>query len=276
MWQLKSWVDPTKLSGFYISFNPNAIDYLYTNQDLINWDSLSQNEEAIWFLLENPNKINWHQLSLNPAAIHILAHNMSQINWSNLSKNPKAINILLHYHKHIHNYCNKYNFNQNPHPKAIQYFLDNPDEIMWEAMSDNLASKPIFEKYGYQRADWLALSKNPDVIDVLLQNIGLIYWPYFSINTSPKAIEYLKCNPDKIDWVFLSMNPAAEELILENLDKIDWTTLSKNPIIFEFNIYKSETVKSTQIYKEELIALAMHPDRIKKYLDAGYSLYDII
>jgi len=276
MWQLKSWVDPTKLSGFYISFNPNAIDYLYTNQDLINWDSLSQNEEAIWFLLENPNKINWHQLSLNPAAIHILAQNMSQINWSNLSKNPKAINILLHYDKHIHNYCNKYNFNQNPHPKAIQYFLDNPDEIIWEAMSYNLACKPIFEKYGYHHAYWLALSKNPDLIDVLLQNIGLIYWPYFSINTSPKAIEYLKCNPDKIDWVFLSMNPAAEELILENIDKVDWTTLSKNPIIFEFNIYKSETVKSTQIYKEELIAMAMHPDRINKYIRAGYSLYDII
>jgi len=276
MWELKSWVDPSKLSRFYLSYNPNSIDYLYQRPHLIDWDSLSYNENAISLLLENKDQINWHNLSFNKGALSILSKDMSRINWGNFSKNPAAIDMILHYDKHKYVYRNKYNFNQNPHPKAIQYFLDNPDEIMWDSMSDNMGAFKIFKMYGYSKVDWLAISKNPDVIDVLLKYMGYVYLPYFNMNTHPKAIEYLKNNPDKIDWTFLSMNPAAEEIIVKNLDKVNWTTLSKNPIIFKFNVYKCSTVKKCQIYKEELMATTLHPDRIKKYIDAGYCLYDII
>ena len=274
MWELKSWFDESKLSSFYLSYNPNAVDYLSKYKYFIDWQALSQNENAIHLLLQNPDKIDWHNLSLNPSASYVLAKNMSYINWSNISKNPGSIDLLLNFDKAP--YRNKYNFNQNPHPKAIQYFLDNPDEIVWESISNNENAIKIFEKYGYSKVDWFALSKNPRAIDILLSNTQYIYWPLFSINPHPKAVEYLKCNPHLIDWTFLSMNPSAEELILENLDNINWDTLCRNPIIFEFNMYKCATVKRTQIYKEELLATVFHPDRIKKYLDAGYTLYDIM
>jgi hypothetical protein len=196
--------------------------------------------------------------------------------------NPSIIDMLLHYDEDTYKYITKtelyhmYTFNKNPHKRAIQYFLDNPDKIIWESMSDNKNVIKMCERFGYSKLNWIAISKNPDFINVLLKYPEHIYWPLFSLNTSPKAIKYLREHTDLIDWVFLSMNPAAEDLILENLDKINWATLSKNPIIFKFNNYKCSTVQRTQIYKEELLAVAMHPDRIKKYLDAGYSLYDII
>jgi len=271
MWELKSWVDASKLESFYLSYNPNAIDYLTLNEVLIDWIALSQNENAIELLLTNPDKIHWYELSSNPSAGYILTRNMYQISWQNISKNPATIDMLLHYN----NKCNIYNFNQNPHPKAIQYLIDNPDKIIWESMSNNENSIKVFEKYGYSKADWLALSKNPDFIDVLLQNKHRIYWPFFSINPHPKAIDYLTRNPHLIDWTFLSMNPSAEELLLENIDKVVWTTLSRNPAIFTFNFYKCATVKRTQLYKEELFQVVYHPDRIKKYISQGYSLYEI-
>ena len=278
MWELTEWVTPYLLSGFYLSQNPLAIDYLMDHPNLIYWDVLSHNEEATQLLIENPNKINWHNLSLNTnkMAIQMLTKNMSQINWLNFSKNPSAIEILLHYEKHLHNFCNKFAFNQNPHPLAIDYFLENEKEIIWEAMSDNIGAKRIFDKFGFSKVDWLVLSKNPEVIDFLLSNTQFIYWPYFNMNPHPKAIKYLQKHQHLIDWTFIAMNPYAEEIIMKNLDKVCWNTLSKNPIIFKFNMYKCAQVKRTQLYKEELFSVALHPDRIKQYLDAGYNLYDVI
>ena len=278
MWELKEWVNPYLLSGFFLSHNPLAIDYLMDNPNLIYWDVLSHNEEATHLLIQNPDNINWTTLSLNTnkMAIHLLAKNMSQINWLNFSKNPAGIEILLHYETHLHHYANMYAFNQNPHPKAIDYFLENEKEIIWDAMSDNIGAKRIFDKFGISKVDWLVLSKNPNMIDTLLNNKRFIYWPYFSMNPHPMAIKYLEEHPHLIDWSFISMNPSAEDIIMKNLDRVCWNTLSKNPIIFKFNMYKCDQVKRTQLYKEELLSVALHPDRIKKYLDAGYKLNDVI
>lgn len=280
MWELKSWVDPSKLCGFYLSDNKNAIDYLTINPYLIDWKNISKNESAIDLILQNKDKIDWHYLSLNKSAGYILAKNMFCISWQNAVMNSSLIDMILHYDKHKYNYKSElyymYNFNKNPHKRAIQYFLDNPEKIIWDSMSENTSVIQICEQFGYSKLNWTSISKNPDFIHILLKYPEHIYWPLFSLNTSSVAIKYLRKHKHLIDWVFLSMNPAAEELILENLDKVCWATLSKNPIIFEFNTYKCSTVQRTQIYKEELIAVAMHPDRIKKYLDAGYSLYDII
>jgi hypothetical protein len=41
-----------------------------------------------------------------------------------------------------------------------------------------------------------------------------------SINPNPGAIQFLKSNPQYINWNFISTNPAATDLIYTNLDKI--------------------------------------------------------
>jgi hypothetical protein len=211
---------------------------------------------------------------------YLLSKNMYEINWLSLSKNPAAIDILLHYNTSLHNYGNLYCFNQNPHPRAIDYLIQNQDKIIWDAVSLNIGARKLFDIFGYSKVDWLVLSGNPCVIDILLKNTDKVYWPYFNMNPHPKAVEYLKEHYELIDWTFISMNPYAEEIIVKNLDKINWKTLSKNPCIFQFNMYKCATVQRTQVYKEELIAIALHPDRIDQYIRKGYlqkgqSLYDI-
>jgi len=75
----------------------------------------------------------------------------------------------------------------------------------------------------------------------------------------------LEKNQHKIDPVGLSENPNAIHLLKKNLDKIDWDYLSENPSIFELD-YKGLKERCA-IYKEELIAAAMHPSRFKKVLD---------
>jgi len=211
---------------------------------------------------------------------YLLSKNMYQINWLSLSKNPAAIDMILHYNISLHNHGNLYCFNQNPHPKAIDYLIQHPEYIIWDAVSLNIGARKLFDIFGYSKVDWLVLSGNPCVVDILLEKIDKIYWPYFNMNPNPKAVEYLKEHPDLIDWTFISMNPYAEEIIKQNLDKVNWKTLSKNPCIFQFNMYKCATVQRTQIYKEELIAMVLHPDRIKHYFkdycNNDYCLSDII
>jgi hypothetical protein len=43
----------------------------------------------------------------------------------------------------------------------------------------------------------------------------------------------IKANPTKIDWILLSGNPAAIELLKANSTKINWLFLSVNPSIFD-------------------------------------------
>jgi hypothetical protein len=51
----------------------------------------------------------------------------------------------------------------------------------------------------------------------------------------------------------------------KNQDKIDWYWLSMNPSIFTLDYDKLK--KRMNIYKEELIMLAMHPLRFESYLN---------
>jgi len=52
-------------------------------------------------------------------------------------------------------------------------------------------------------------------------------WMWLSLN--PNAIHLLEQNPDKIDWIHLSENPNAIHILEQNPDKIHWISLSENP-----------------------------------------------
>ena len=78
---------------------------------------------------------------------------------------------------------------------------------------------------------------------------------------------------DKINLDNLSYNPNAFSILKKNLDKINWRNLSGNPSIFELNYdYLKERCN---LYKEELIQKALHPSRIQKYLDMGFSIDEL-
>jgi len=64
-------------------------------------------------------------------------------------------------------------------------------------------------------------------------------WFHLSKNTAPEAIDMLEAYPEKINWSILSENKSAIHLIVAELEtnpntnKIDWDWLSVNPAIFK-------------------------------------------
>ena len=77
----------------------------------------------------------------------------------------------------------------------------------------------------YTLLDWIPLDK--------------LDWEWLSRN--PAAIHLLEKHLDKIEWNYLSINPAAIQILKANPDRINWDYLSSNPSIFRLN--------NDQIYK---------------------------
>ena len=67
----------------------------------------------------------------------------------------------------------------------------------------------------------------------LLEWIDINKLNWLELSKNENAIELLKANPDKINWLKLSLNPNAIDLIREELlkggEKINWNALSTNP-----------------------------------------------
>jgi hypothetical protein len=275
MWELKSWVNPNHLYTGKLYFNPNAVDYLDSTQPKLDYRllSLCNNDDAVYII---PKKeINWINLSSNTSsmAIHLLKQNMKNIYWFSILSNSNAIDIIL---EKLDEYEKKNNIDllsSNPHPKALEWLANHPNRICWYYLSANPAAMDLLLKYP-EKIRWDGLSQNPSAIDMVLKNPDKIYWSNLCRNPHPKAIDYLKTNSHLINWVMLSTNPCAEELFLLYPNNFYYNQLSENPCIFTYNYKKCRTVQRTTLLKEELMATVMHPDRISKYLQSGYSLSD--
>ncbi len=63
----------------------------------------------------------------------------------------------------------------------------------------------------------------------LLDWININDLNFISLSSNPYAIDILTENQDKINWDLLSSNYNAIDLLKENQDKIDWYWLSSNP-----------------------------------------------
>ena len=157
------------------------------------------------------------------------------------------------------------------------------DKWSYLSMNINPIAIDLLEK-NQEKINWYWLSENPNAIHILEQNPDKIDWHSLSMN--PNAIPILEKNPDKIVWYWLSMNPNAihmleqtlsshsstsefnrtttppfgGSIVLQNQDKIDWDSIYKNPAIFGID-YKEMEMRMN-IIKEELISVALHPDRI--------------
>ena len=84
--------------------------------------------------------------------------------------------------------------------------------------------------------------------------------------------EALEQNLDKIDWWWLSRNPAAIHLLEKNPDKISWLWLSENPAIFTYN-YKKIAEHRWPINKE-IIQNRFHPKNMKYFSGWGIEEFD--
>ena len=95
------------------------------------------------------------------------------------------------------------------------------------------------------------MSANPEAIQLLKANRDKINW--VKLGTNPKAIklleEELKVKPENIYWYSLSRNPEAGELLKHNSDKIVWSIFSENPKAGEL---LKENPKDGELLKERI------------------------
>jgi len=272
--ELLDWIPSNYLSHILIQFNPNAIDHIEKHHIPKHWYLLSKNPGALPYVyrdnemikhdywLSNPNpaivpfieKCGYGQLSLavddlisNPNTLHLVNHRLVSTRLKHLAINTSPLAIEL-----------------------LEYYIDQLNDYEWSLVSSNPSALSLIKKHP-DRINWFYLSSNPSAIHLLLQKPHLIVWGQFSKNTHPLAIEHIKKNLNRVLWSNLSRNPAAIDILKENKDRIDWYMISANPAIFEYN-YPRMAKEKNDIIHEELMAMALHPDRVEKWLQQGYKL----
>ena len=93
-----------------------------------------------------------------------------------------------------------------------------------------------------------------------------INWIHLSEN--PKAIQLLEKNPNKIKWTNLSLNPNAIPLLEKNPEQIDWWYLSSNPAIFTYD-YQAMSERCG-IFKRDLMKNRFHPRHLDQFENWGF------
>ena len=225
-----------------LSNNPAAIDLLKMNLDMIDWYYLSSNPAAIELIQKYPHRVSWGELSrnTNPDAIKMLRKNPANISWRYLSENkcPDAIQLLRENPDKI----DWQSLSCNSAPEAIKLLKENPEKIYWINIMLNPAASEIINEYILSRnikkypglMSWSAISKNPATISILEAYPHQIRWYELSLN--PGACKLLKANLNLVMWDKLSENPGATEIIRDNLNKVEWRALSKN----HYNYYSEK------------------------------------
>ena len=96
---------------------------------------------------------------------------------------------------------------------------------------------------------------------------------WIELSRNPNAIDLLEDNVDKIDWSMLSYNPNASRLIQRYYTRVYLSGLLDNPCIFEIDY---EALKRRiEPFLEELMMKCFHPNRLCYYLDTyGYDIGD--
>ena len=294
MYKLKDWVDTSKLPWEKLVLNQNAIPMIEQNLDKLDrecWRGLSKNPYAIHILEKNLAKVFWAELSMNPNAIYILEKYPHKAHLPSLLKNRNAIHMI---EKNldmimdkIDNACissiTSISFLDSVHIRIIENHVDKLDSYCWARLSMNPNAIYILEKYSH-KLDNISLMgvcaiPNPCIIPMLEKNIdklSLSCWLYLSEN--PCAIPILEKNLDKVNWHSLSRNPNAPHILEKYRDKIVWKNINLDVLAMNHpfcEIDYDAIRERCSLYKEELMQVALHPSRIKKYLDQGIQIGEI-
>ena len=269
----------------HLSANPNAYTMLSENQHDIDWIYFSKNTHPIAIIslqttikkkLDKYN-ISWIHLSRNPEAVELLKLKPKKIYWLSLSQNPspEAIDLLEKNPENIHwpSLCEN--------PSAMRLIKANPDKIIWKRLCENPASEAVeMILANPDKIDWeaLSLNSNTKVVELLILNPEKINWFNFCYNSNPLAFELFELNIKNISWFALSFNTNPR--VLELFDKYEYVYMAdvksgktnisyllEQPYIFEYDYERMK--QHMDILREDLIKEAIHPRRVKSWIDNG-------
>jgi hypothetical protein len=263
--------------------NPDYIDWeglsANTNSKAIPLIKKKIKEENMLYKLsptkyaELQNKVYWRALSANPKAIPFIIKKikdgirLDDIDWNALSENPA---IFFPFKKNV-----------NAKSKMIASILSKarsktgianlPDDIHDKIVGDlvTISINKLRDGIPVEKLNWSGLCQNPNAIDLIRDRMDFeknlskeeydrlpykINWSALCMNSDPGAIELLSLpeNYDNIDWLLLSSNPNAIQLLEERVKyqlglngqqlndlsihkRINWQKLSSNPAIFVLN-----------------------------------------
>lgn len=305
--KLRDWIPQEEMDFTHLSQNENAIDLLEANMDKINWFSLALNAGAAHLLEANIQMFDvdcavyfWKRLSINPSAIRLLEQNLKHVNWSRLSKNPAAVHLLHKYPQKI----DMVTVWANPNVRDILRVLPEPfDKLLDRALLHDTKSRS-----NENETTWGCLASNPspEIMAVLKKHRNKVQWDQLSTNPSAVAVQMLDentCRTGRIDphtnvllpttpYVFhphnnysnmFCANYNAMHLIKAHFSFLEYhkndpdlrqrrnklvAKLFANPGIFILDYAAMRD--RMRSFAEELAAKAFHPQRIARWIEAGF------
>jgi hypothetical protein len=223
--------DPEKVTPI-VSCNPNAIDFLYENPDLIypmelwknpspravelydveslNWGVVSQYCSNLDFLQENIDRIDWFKLSSNVYAESIAMLYPERLDWIEVSLNPGMMNLIREYPARVsHSYILS---NTAAGDLIREYLPEEKSPWIWDLLCSNPSAVGVMREYK-ENIVWHKMCRHPLAIDLIKEMMEK------RVLTKQEIGE-------------LCSNPAAVNLLERYRDKLCYRRLSSNPVIY--------------------------------------------
>lgn len=243
LYKLRDWIEKNKLDWNFLSKNIHIMHLLNEVPS-----------EMFWMISD---KINWYSLSQNPDAIELLKKNQDEIYWSMLANNKNiSVNESIHYDSDDSDGFSTID------SKGNRTYISGMEYAKMLTEHNNQRTRIVMNPH-------VQYIEKPCELD--LSKSTKIDW--YELSNNSTDMHFLEQNQDKIIWYELSKNPNAILLLEKNKNKIDWKLISQNSSIFELNY--DYIKKRMSIIKEELIAKAMHPNRIQNWIDNGINIDDL-
>ena len=171
--------------------------------------------------------------------------------------------------------------NKNLTLKTIEQHINQPWN--WTTVSKNHCVTPEFiEKYIDKNWNWWTISLNPNITLEFIEKYIDKNWNWNLLTIHPNiTLEFIEKYIDK-DWSWkkLSENPKITLEFIEKYNNLPWDigaiftrNFNKEKDFFQLRVKHQQFVQDNLL--EEFVKAYMHPNRIKKLLDMGYSINDL-
>lgn len=299
-YKLKQCLNPKRIYWWKLVTSKNAILFIEKHIDLLDDEclkKLSRNPFAVEMLVRHLDKISWDDFVNNPNGIHVVDKYIDvcfkSLHWRgkvDLLRHPNFIHIFKKYKTKfidellfIDCLCELAHHTDPIYIDLLEKYLKKcPEKIhiqtssFWNNLCENPNAVHIIEQHldKLPNYSWKSLAKNTYATHIISQNLDkLDELGWRNLSQNPNAIPLLEKNIDKINWFGLTSNINGIHILEKYPDKIgcymffDYENFSVNMPIFEIDY---DTIKKRcNIYKEELLQIALHPSRIEYYLQQG-------
>jgi len=167
--------------------------------------------------------------------------------------------------------------------KTIEQHINEPWNWSWYSISRNPnVTLEFIEKYIDKNWCWRSLSRHPNITLEFVEKYINKKWNWECLSRHPNiTLEFVEKYIDKNwNWECLSRHPNITIEMIKKYYNLPWdlhVILNRNfneeKEFFELRVKHQQFVQDNLL--EEFVKAYMHPNRIKKLLDMGYSIDDL-